>query len=382
MTEPDDDTARLLADAAQDFLRNAHDRERLRAVFEKRSTVDRGFWRQMAEQGWLALRLPEAQGGSGLALAHAAVITEALGRHAVPEPFIACAMMPAALMAALPPSPAWAPLHRGLIDGRHVSTVAWQAHPQAMDADEPGIVAEPAPGGVRLTGRAFGVVGAPMADSVLVSALHEGRPSLWRMPRGTEGAVWQDVLACDGGTVSVLDVDMLLPADTLLAQGPRVAAALQQALDEATLLAACQLVGTGSAALALTLDYLRTRQQFGRTIGSFQSLQHLAADVRIQLALAQAACMAALQRQPGPAREGDARADAQARAAIAAAKARACDAALQAGRFGIQAHGAIGFAAEGDAGLFLKSAMRLSAWLGSAPQQRRRHGVLTGLHED
>ncbi len=124
-------------------------------------------------------------------------------------------------------------------------------------------------------------------------------------------------------------------------------------------------------ALEMTLDYLRTRVQFGKPIGSFQALQHRAVDLHMQKELAAAVleeALAQLDSDPEPA----------ARAAAASRlKARCADAAVKITRETMQMHGAIGFTDEYDAGLYLKRALTLAAWLGSATAHRRRYAQLT-----
>jgi alkylation response protein AidB-like acyl-CoA dehydrogenase len=123
-------------------------------------------------------------------------------------------------------------------------------------------------------------------------------------------------------------------------------------------------------ALEMSLDYLRTRVQFGKPIGAFQALQHRAVDLHIQRELASAVleeALGVLDRSPA----------APARAAAASrVKARCADAATRITREAIQFHGAIGFTDEFDAGLYLKRALVLTAWLGSATWHRRRYARL------
>jgi alkylation response protein AidB-like acyl-CoA dehydrogenase len=122
--------------------------------------------------------------------------------------------------------------------------------------------------------------------------------------------------------------------------------------------------------LEMSLDYLKTRVQFGKPIGSFQALQHRAVDLHIQKELAGAVleeALAALDRGP----------DAATRAQLASrAKARCADAALKITREAIQLHGAIGFTDDYDAGLYLKRALTLAAWLGHPVWHRRRYARL------
>jgi alkylation response protein AidB-like acyl-CoA dehydrogenase len=124
-------------------------------------------------------------------------------------------------------------------------------------------------------------------------------------------------------------------------------------------------------AFSMTLDYLRTRQQFGRPIGSFQGLQHRAVDLKIQVALTRASvesAAATLDSLPA-----DAVAPRQ--AAVSRAKARAAQAALLVARQAVQLHGAIGYTDEYDVGLFLRKAMVTANQFGSAALHRRRFAV-------
>ena len=137
------------------------------------------------------------------------------------------------------------------------------------------------------------------------------------------------------------------------------------------MIAGAELAGVMDRALEMTLDYLKTRVQFGKPIGAFQALQHRAVDLYIHKELANAVlneALALLDRGP----------DAAARAALASrVKARCSDAALKITRETIQLHGAIGFTDEYDAGLYLKRALTLAAWLGHPVWHRRRYARLT-----
>lgn len=366
-----DDTEILLANSVQSFLAHEHSFDRLRQPYYGKPAYDRRLWRLLAQQGWLSVLLPESNGGSELSTRHAAAIALELGRRVVPEPFVACGMMPAVLAGALATDvPAWQTVIDGLLDGERITTVVWQEQPLTLDVTAT-TAATTAGDHVVLQGVKHGIVAASLADQWLVSATFEGEPSLWLLPRDSEGITLHEQLTSDGGTLGVANLNnVCLPSSALLARGAAVSSALEAALQEALLLTCAQLNGMAQQALKLTLDYLRTRVQFGQLIGSFQSLQHMAVDVRIQQALALAAFQAALScHAHSPASNGTL-------AAISAAKARVSDAALQAGRFGVQAHGAIGFAAEADIGLYLKSALRLAAWLGNGTYHRQRFGEL------
>jgi alkylation response protein AidB-like acyl-CoA dehydrogenase len=126
--------------------------------------------------------------------------------------------------------------------------------------------------------------------------------------------------------------------------------------------------------LELTLDYLRTRKQFGRAIGSFQALQHRTVDLWLQVQLARAATVTAVKAYDDPITTPSARS-----AAASSAKARAAHAALAMGKGAVHLHGAIGFTDEYDLGLYVNRAITIAPWLGNAAAHRRRYARLTGL---
>jgi alkylation response protein AidB-like acyl-CoA dehydrogenase len=164
--------------------------------------------------------------------------------------------------------------------------------------------------------------------------------------------------------------DAKLPEKHLLAPAEIAQSALDRAVNEATVMASAELLGIMGRALDMTLDYLRTRVQFGRTIGSFQALQHRAVDLYVQQQLASAAlgdAVSAIDEQPE---------DPLTVAIVSRAKARCSDAAALITRQAIQMHGAIGFTEDSDVGLYVKRALTLSAWLGNSAYHRRRFAAV------
>jgi len=120
----------------------------------------------------------------------------------------------------------------------------------------------------------------------------------------------------------------------------------------------------------MTLDYLRQRKQFGKAIGSFQALQHRAVDLYVQTEIARSAVDRATRIL---ASDADAREKAL---AASACKARVSDGALAIARESIQMHGAIGYTDEHNIGLYVRRALKLSAWLGNGSQHRKRYAAL------
>jgi alkylation response protein AidB-like acyl-CoA dehydrogenase len=209
------------------------------------------------------------------------------------------------------------------------------------------------------------------ADGYIVAARADGALALYWVPRDTPGVGASGETLADGrmsGTITLQDA--LVPRAHELARGDAARNAIETARDGATVIAGAELLGVMHRVLDMTLDYMRTRVQFGKPIGSFQALQHRAVDLYIQRQLASAVLDDGLRRLADTA-------DAQARAAIVSrVKARCSEAGLRIAREAIQIHGAIGFTDEYDVGLYLKRALVLASWLGNAALHRRRYARL------
>ena len=195
--------------------------------------------------------------------------------------------------------------------------------------------------------------------------------------QGAPGIALELEVLADGRQFGTLKLDdVVVPRERVVATGDIARNALERALDHATAIASAELYGVMSRALDMSVDYMKTRTQFGRPIGSFQALQHRAVDLYIQRELASAVLEQGL-------RELDRAPPSHVRAATASRmKARCSDAALRITREAIQIHGAIGFTDEYDAGLYLKRALVLAAWLGNGATHRRRYAALALSNED
>jgi alkylation response protein AidB-like acyl-CoA dehydrogenase len=156
-------------------------------------------------------------------------------------------------------------------------------------------------------------------------------------------------------------------SNDVLGDPGKAAAVIERVVDGALAAIAAEAVGAMSAAHEITIDYLKTRKQFGVAIGSFQALQHRAADLKIQVALTRAsveAAAATLDASQNPALR---------QAAVSRAKARAAEASMLVTRQCIQLHGGIGYTDEYDIGLFLRKTMVLANQYGSAALHRTRY---------
>ncbi|MBL6750667.1 MAG: acyl-CoA dehydrogenase family protein [Nevskia sp.] len=342
------ESIRMIRDSAA-ALAPRKDLKRVRALRFSEPGFDRGLWRQMCAMGWVGLRVPELEGGSGLGMAELCALAEELGAALVPEPLVAGVVA--------------AHLLNGTdladhIAGRRLFIPAWQEWAGSLEFDGGEMRLRDG----RLSGRKLFVPMAAGADAYVLSVPH----GVAIVPAATEGMSRDLEQAQDGGHYATLTLAGV-PVQPIAMERRRIA----DALDEAALATAAYLLGVAEQAFALTLEYLCTRKQFGQPIGSFQALQHRAVDLRLQLALSRASIGGAAAVLDGEA------APAARQAAVSRAKARAADAALLVTRQAVQLHGAIGYTDEFDIGLFLRKAMTLANLYGSAAQHRARYARLT-----
>ena len=357
----------MLSNSVTDFARGV-DVARVRKLRESQTECDRTAWKQMAELGWLGVLVPEQYGGMGMKLADMAIVAQGLARVLVPEPLTAVAVMAARVLADSSNSALKQKLLEGLVSGDVLPAVAWQEEAGTLDAGKINTQTTPFEGGFRVNGGKRFIVGASHADGYIVSAnAPQGMQLMW-VPRDAAGATLEFDALADGrqsGTLTLSDVNV--PKENVINSGAAAAESLARAIDHTAAIASAELCGIMTRSLEITLDYLKTRVQFGKPIGSFQVLQHRAVDLYIQQELSSAVladCLAVLDGEP----------DTKTRAAAASrVKARCTDAALLITRQAIQMHGAIGFTEDCDVGLYVKRAMTLAAWLGNGTAHRRRY---------
>jgi alkylation response protein AidB-like acyl-CoA dehydrogenase len=343
--EQDDraESIRMIRDSAAAVAPPGGDLKRIRDLRFQDPGFDAGLFRQLGEMGWIGLRVPEALGGAGLGLGEMCALAEELGRALVPEPLIAASLSAQVLAAAerhgaLPV----------LLAGEVLVLTAWQERPDTLEV--PGTPDAP---------RRFLPMAAG-ADFFLVPVREGDRLALYEIPAAR--CVPTVERTQDGGNLGSIVPNLVEGTKLSDDIGP----ALADALDEAALVTAAYLLGGMERAFGMTLDYLRTRQQFGKIIGTFQALQHRAANLKMQIALTRASVEAAAATLDAGA-TGDAR-----RAAVSRAKARAAEASLLVQRECIQLHGGIGYTDQYDVGLYLRKAMVMANQFGSATLHRRR----------
>jgi alkylation response protein AidB-like acyl-CoA dehydrogenase len=365
----------MLRESAISFATKESPLNRARALRQQVPGYDRRFWNALAEQGWTGLLVPEALGGYGQGFAEMAEVAAALASQVAPEPVVPVLVFAGRLLAHTGATELSTRLLTELAAGRTLPAVAWQEDVTGAK-DRPGQTAtrlERQGDSLLIHGDKRHVRPGAGADGYIVSATGpQGLALVW-VPADASGLTLSCQPLADRSYAAQLDLNSVrLPASHLLAEGAAAAAALTRAYDETLVLASVELLALVRSMLSMTQDYLRTRIQFGKPIGSFQSLQHRTVDLLIQQELTASVVTQALALLDDPA------ADASARSALASrVKSRASDAGLQVAREAVQLHGAIGVTDEYDLGMYLQRALVLAAWLGNGNQQRRRYANLT-----
>lgn len=349
----------MLRDSARDFCQRALPRERLRRMRREESTFDPQAWQQMADLGWCGLLVPESRDGLGLGMSAAVGVCRELGAALAPEPVIETAIAATTLLVRLESGDA---LLRDCGSGDRVVVPALGGvERNAFD----GVDATPDGSTYTLSGSCANVPLGSDADGWLVPARCDGQPAWFYLDAGTPGASAARLKLADGGHDACLRFDRA--AATLLGRGEKATHALAIARSRVEIASSAYLLGLSEALFQITLEYVATRRQFGRAIGSFQVIQHRMVDLYIQLRLA-----AAVVEQAG--RSPADRSATAMSCAASRARFRACTTALAMAREAVQLHGAIGLTHECDVGLYVNRALVMTARYGQAEAHAARIG--------
>ncbi len=362
----------MLRDSANKYASRDIHIKRARQLRGTNPGYDRNVWGEMAELGWLGAMLPERFGGMGLGCAEMAVVAEALGRSLFPEPLVSGAVLAGGALQYGDNDALSAELLPAIASGQTIPALAWREEGHIGDLLAVETRADETANGVKISGFKHLVIGGAAADGFIVTARGREGIGLYWVPSAKVASGVSVIELADGRLAAELKLaGVEVPASHRIAGPGAAEAALVRAYDDALIATAAELLGVLSRAFEITLDYLRTRSQFGKLIGSFQALQHRAVDLYIEQRMCRHALddVIAAAAAPGV--------SANERGALASRiKARCSEASLHITREAIQMHGAIGFSDECDIGMFLKRAITLSAWLGGAEVHRRRYARL------
>ena len=370
----------LLARTAADFVAASSPVARVRKLRDAGDPVgfSRELWREMAGLGWVGIPFPEWAGGAELGLADLAVVMEALGRTLAPEPFLSTVLLGGQAVLLGGSEQQQKAVLPELCAGTRLLALAQQEPRSRYDLQRVATRAEAEADGWRIRGEKIQVLDAQVADQLVVVARSGGAETdadgitLFLLPANAPGIRIVPQQRVDSRNAALVHLDgvQATRAD-VLGQVDAGGALLEDVVDRATVGLCAETLGLMCEAFDRTLEYLKTRVQFGVPIGSFQALKHRAARCFVEIELSRSTVMAA-------ARAVDEGAD-DARKLVSVAKARCSDAAVLVTNEAVQMHGGIGMTDEHDIGFYMKRARVAELTFGDAAWHRSRYARLEGF---
>lgn len=297
-------------------------------------------WKQLAEIGVLALPFEEAYGGLGGSALDTMVVMEELGRGLMIEPYLGTVILSGGLIASLGSAGQKESLLASIGSGELLVALAHQEPGKSFDAEVLATTLGGPGDGLVLNGSKAQVLYGAQSDHVMVSVNEANGVSLFLIDSKAQGVTWHDQKMPDGTRVARLDLHQVSVSEATRVGGKGAAGqALRRAFDVANAALCAEAVGIIVTMIDITSEYLKTRKQFGVTLGTFQALKHRMVDMFVWAETARSATMLAMVRvATGSADE--------AHWACSAAKVQVADAARFVGQQAIQLHGGMGVTEE------------------------------------
>lgn len=360
--------------SAREFLAAECPTAFVREMMRSEDGFSRAFHEKIAQLGWTGLVVPEKYGGLGLSLLELALLSEEMGRAVMPGPFFSSSVLAALALemgASAGLKKEWLPR---IAAGEAIGTLAVLEAADRVDAEGIRLRCSKTRYGYKLEGAKMFVTDAHVADFLVVAARGKGRGDdavcMLVVPRDLPGLTITPLHSIDQTRrpCEVVFQGVELPAKACLAEEGNGWKALSRVLDAAAVIVAADSLGGAERSLELAVDYSKVRQQFGRPIGSFQAVKHLAAEVVSEIEPARSLVWYAAYAFDHEPR----------RASLAAsmAKARLSDVYSRASNRAVQIHGGIGFTWEHDMHLWFKRAKWNESAFGDATYHRERLATL------
>lgn len=360
LTEPQ----KLIRDGAREYLRRACTGAYVREMAAHPTGCTDQVWRDVVSMGWTGLIVPEQYGGAGLGLVDLALVVEEMGAVALPGPFFSTAVIGASTLTLWGGASQKKSLLPRIADGSLITALAAQDPAGAWPFDRPACRATRTTDGWAISGRTGFVADATSAHVLIVAAAIAaetvGRTRrdllLCVVDRDAPGVTIGRRLATVGGDRQAeVNFDGVTVDDVAVLGNPEDGQDhLRRLFLVGAALKAVETLGGARRVLEMTVEYAKSRQQFGRAIGSFQAVQHMIAEIAIQVESARQLAFQAVWRLDEA--RGEAAEDAAA-GDVGLAKIRANEACVRASELAHQCHGAIGFTQEHDLQLFTRRAL-------------------------
>ncbi|MGZ3311515.1 MAG: acyl-CoA dehydrogenase family protein [Xanthobacteraceae bacterium] len=353
----------ILRESAEKFLAERYDYRTVQKIAASETGWDREVWGEFAKLGWLGLPFAPEDGGNGGGAVELAILMEAFGKHLVIEPYLATVVLGGGLIAALGSTAERQAMLPAVMEGECHLAFAHEERDLPTRAQRTN-------DGYSLRGRKKVVLGGPSADTLLVSAqLGDHGLGIFVVPRKTHGLTVRSYRMVDGRRAADVDLnDAPVPTSALLGGNEDAGGAVEAVLQRAIAALSADAVGAVGAMVKATVDYAKTRVQFGQPIANFQALQHRMVRIKIKEEEARAAALFATLSLDGPA--------AIRARATSGAKAKIGRCARSVHQEAIQLHGAIGTTDELALGGYAKRLLAYELLFASTREHLRRYGAM------
>ena len=361
-----DEEQALIAKSALEFAQGAITAQRIRDLESTEDGFDSATWRKMVDLGWAGAVFPAEYGGSELGLFELSLIIAALGQGAVPSPIFSTVVEAGLLLLDAGSAAQRAHWLPRIADGRAIMSTAIAEAGGGLLREQIKSLVAPTAEGYRVSGTKLFVRDAGVADAIIClgrAAADSDALNLVLVPANAEGVARRRLWAAGGEAMwEVTFNNVSVTADALVGQAGTAWPHVERLLLRGAALKAAELVGIGQAALDLTLDYAKTRMQFGQPIGGFQGVQHHCTEMYRDLTVCR------LLAWQAAARLGSGKPAAR---EVAMAKAKTGEAIPALTRTAHQIHGAIAYYRDYPLELYYHRAIAAAAAYGDAGHQRR-----------
>jgi pimeloyl-CoA dehydrogenase small subunit len=357
---------RLLKDSVERLLKDRYDFEQRKAYMAEPHGFGRALWKQYADLGLTGLPFDEQHGGSGGGPVETMIVAEAFGRALALEPYLATVVLAGGLLRHAGSQKQRDAILPKVGEGSMLLAFAHAERQARYDLADVATTAKRDGAGYVLDGNKSLVLNGDAADKLIVSARVAGNRrdrdglALFIVDAAAPGVTRREYATVDGlRAADVTLANVKAGAEAVLGEVGKAYALIERVADEAIAALCAEAVGAMAAMHELTLEYLRTRKQFGVPIGSFQVLQHRAVDMFVALEQARSMAMLATMMTAEP----DAR---ERRKAISAAKVQIGRSGRIVGQGAVQLHGGIGMTMEYKVGHYFKRVTAIDATFGDA----------------
>ncbi len=360
------ETQKLFQRSARELFAQECPPTLVREMIEKNEPYSDVIWNKLVEQGWSGLTFSEEDGGLGLSMVELAIAFEEMGRALVPGAFLSTVALAGSLIERACSSEYRIARLQAICEGRSKATVALLENSANWDIDSVKLAATPVSGGFKLTGTKLFVSDASVADYLITAARAETGIVLAFVNREASGVSIKPMPAVDASRLlyAVEFNGVMVNAEDLVSDNAKARGALKYALDVATLGITAEMVGGMQLLLEASVEYAKTRKQFGKPIGQFQAVQHHCANMLLMTESARSAVYYAAWLMGNDLQ--------QAPVGVSMAKAYASDSYREVGNLAIQVHGGIGFTWDENIHFYYKRAKASELMFGDATYHRER----------